>query len=241
MKKSLLFMCLIALSSSVFAEEYSADRADRPEPIGFYSDGSLRNGVRLPDEGPGFMKLFLERNRNYGTQEILDLITKTTAAMDKKFPNTDRLQVGDVAKEGGGLMSDLHASHQNGLDVDVTYYRRNHVEQDIAHTNGFAEVMVIKDTRISKNFDTGRIWEFLKKLHQNGRVQRIFMDPVIKKELCRYATLLNETKQYTEVLRSLRPYPGHQDHMHIRLRCPTDAKECRAQEEVPPGTGCAKR
>lgn len=207
------------------------------DPIGYYSEGILRNGVRLPDEGPGFMKLFLHRNRAWGTQEMIDAIMKSTAEMDKQFPQADRLQVGDISQEGGGPVNDLHDSHENGLDVDLTFYRVNKIEQPQSHMNGFKELMVVRG-KISRNFDTARNWKFLKELHKNGQVQRIFVDPVIKKEICRYARSIKESAVFLEVLRSLRPYPNHQEHMHVRLKCPADAKECRQQDDPPAGSGC---
>lgn len=220
---------------SVISFAALADEA--PEPVGFYSAGTLRNGVSLPNGGPGYMKLFVARNRGFGTQEILDMIIRASAAMNEQFPNLDRLQVGDVSKDGGGLISEIHNSHQNGLDVDLTYYRLNHIEQLPSDINGFTEKMVIRK-RLSKNFDTARNFEFLKTLHKVAKVQRVFMDPVIKKEFCRYARLNNELISAVEVLRSMRPYPNHDDHMHVRLRCPEGARECVAQEDPPPGNGC---
>ncbi len=214
----------------------SADYSDS-DPIGYYSEGILKNGVRLPDQGPGFMKLFLHRNRAWGTREMVDAITKTTLQMDRLFPRFDRLQVGDISQEGGGPVTDLHSSHQHGLDVDLTYYRINKIEQSPTEIKGFEELMVIRG-KISKNFDSARNWKFLKELHKHGQVQRIFVDPVIKKEICRYARLLKESALFLEVLRSLRPYPNHQEHMHVRLKCPTEAKECRLQEDPPAGSGC---
>lgn len=222
---------ILAFTLSAEADYLASD------PIGYYSDGLLKNGVRLPDEGPGYMHLFLHRNRGWGTQEMIDLITKSAESMDKKFPKVDRLQVGDISQEGGGPVTDLHDSHQNGLDVDLTYYRTNKIEQSPSHINGFAELMVVRG-KISKNFDSARNWQFLKTLHANGDVQRIFMDPVIKKEICRYARSVKESAVHLEVLRSLRPYPNHQEHMHVRLKCPPDAKECRSQDDPPAGSGC---
>ncbi len=222
---------LLGLTISAHADYLASD------PIGYYSEGSLRNAVRLPDEGPGFMKLFLHRNRAWGTQEMIDAIVKTTAEMDKSFPKSDRLQVGDISQENGGLVDDLHTSHQNGLDADLTFYRVNKIEQSPSHVNGFQELMVVRG-KISRNFDSARNWKFLKELHKNGRVQRIFLDPVIKKEICRYARSVKESAIFLEVLRSLRPYPNHQEHMHVRLKCPADAKECRQQEDPPAGSGC---
>jgi penicillin-insensitive murein endopeptidase len=229
--KTLLAVLVLTLTFFARAEYLDSD------PIGYYSEGILKNGIRLPDEGPGYMKLFLHRNRAWGTLEMITAIIKTAQEMDKQFPKSDRLQVGDISQEGGGDVSDLHSSHQNGLDVDLTYYRKNKIEQPQSHTNGFKELMVIGG-RISANFDSARNWKFLKELHKNGQVQRIFVDPVIKKEICRYARSIKESAAFLEVLRSIRPYPNHQEHMHVRLRCPPDARECRTQEDTPAGSGC---
>ncbi len=210
------------------------------DPVGYYSNGSIRNSVKLPDSGPGYIKLFLHRDRAWGTQEMIDLLIHSAGAMNKKFPGMDRLQVGDVSKHDGGDVTDLHSSHQNGLDVDLTYYRVNLVEQRPSQINGFAENMVIRN-RISKNFDGARNWEFIKKLHESGDVQRIFVDPVIKKEICRQARLKKELVRFDDILRSIRPYANHADHMHVRLRCPRDARDCTSQEDPPAGTGCSLR
>jgi len=233
MKKRFLPLLISLLSVPAI----SYDRGS--EPVGYYSQGSLSGGVNLPDSGPGYMKLFTHRNRGWGTQEMIGMLIKSSADMNKKFPGMDRLQVGDISKEGGGDVSDLHSSHQNGQDADLTYYRRNQREQPSNHINGFSENMVINN-RLSKNFDTARNWEFMKRLHQHGDVQRIFVDPVIKNELCRFARTRNELFRYDDVLRSLRPLGNHGDHMHVRLKCPPNARDCVAQEDPPAGTGCLR-
>lgn len=207
--------------------------------MGYYSSGSLINGVSLPDSGPGYMKLFLQRKRAWGTQEMINMIIRSAADMNSTFPGMDRLQVGDISQQGGGDVSDLHSSHQNGQDVDLTYYRKDKVEQPAHHVNGFSESMVINN-RLSKNFDTARNWEFIKRLHENGDVQRIFVDPVIKKEFCRFARTKNELFRFDDILRSLRTLENHADHMHVRLRCPPNARECISQEDPPSGTGCSR-
>jgi len=39
-------------------------------------------------------------------------------------------------------------------------------------------------------------------------------------------------------LRKLRPWWGHDDHFHVRLRCPPGDTECQVQEPIPSGDGC---
>jgi penicillin-insensitive murein endopeptidase len=63
---------------------------------------------------------------------------------------------------------------------------------------------------------------------------RIFVNPAIKKELCR-------TAGYDRVwLNKVRPYWGHDDHLHIRLACPDNASSCEEQKAPPEGDGCGE-
>jgi penicillin-insensitive murein endopeptidase len=39
----------------------------------------------------------------------------------------------------------------------------------------------------------------------------------------------------------VRPWYGHADHIHVRLKCPTDSPNCRAQPPVPSSDGCSAK
>ena len=39
----------------------------------------------------------------------------------------------------------------------------------------------------------------------------------------------------------VRPWYGHNDHIHVRLKCPADSPNCRKQPPVPGGDGCAAK
>jgi penicillin-insensitive murein DD-endopeptidase len=41
-------------------------------------------------------------------------------------------------------------------------------------------------------------------------------------------------------LRIVRPWWGHNDHLHVRLKCPADSTTCEAQEAMSPGDGCSE-
>jgi len=62
-------------------------------------------------------------------------------------------------------------------------------------------------------------------------VDRIFVNPVIKRALC-------ATQTQRDWLAKVRPWWGHDEHFHIRLACPSGAAECEPQPAVPPGDGC---
>ena len=205
--------------------------------MGFYSNGSLKNGVDLPHEGTGFMRLYLGEDRGWGTDEMIQMITASAREMDSLYPGFGRLQVEDIGQFGGGEI-DGHASHQNGLDVDLTFYRKDGLEHDPVATGETYSPSMVIGGRISSNFDAERNWQFFKLLHRHGNVQRIFVDQVIKNEICREASRVGEKKSYVEVLRSLRHQTNHADHMHVRLRCPVKDKSCKSQAEVAAGSGC---
>ncbi|MGD8325255.1 MAG: penicillin-insensitive murein endopeptidase, partial [Gammaproteobacteria bacterium] len=63
-------------------------------------------------------------------------------------------------------------------------------------------------------------------------VERIFVSPLIKEAMC------EQPWQDRSFLRKLRPWYGHDDHMHVRLACPPQSPDCIAQAPPPPGDGC---
>jgi len=61
----------------------------------------------------------------------------------------------------------------------------------------------------------------------------VLVNAVIKKELCRV-----EDKKHNGWMAKVRPWYGHHDHIHVRLKCPADSPNCRPQPPVPGGDGC---
>lgn len=183
------------------------------------------------------MQLYRDMERIWGAEPMIDMIQKAAMDMARKYPGKDRLQVEDIsAKEGGEIEG--HNSHENGLDVDLGYFKADGVEHDpIKKGQYYADPMVING-KISPNFDVERNWELMKALHRHGNVQKIFVDQVLKNEFCRYAKSKGELAANVEVLRSLRHVTNHQDHMHVRLRCPKGATRCKNAPEAPAGSGC---
>jgi murein endopeptidase len=95
--------------------------------------GRLVHGRPLPESGLGYVtwdpirKRIPNREwRRYGTGRLLRTITRVLAAYDGARPvlvgDLSRTRGGDFGPRFGGLG---HASHQNGLDADVYYPRRD--------------------------------------------------------------------------------------------------------------------
>lgn len=221
------------LALSIFFA-FSASAATRA--VGFYTDGSLENGGCIPAEGDGYMQLYRDVNHIFATRPLLNMIVETASDMDEKFPNRDRLQVEEMsAREGGEI--DGHASHENGLDVDIQFFKADGVEHIPTAQQYYAPKMVVGGA-VSPNFDLERNWELMKTLHRHGDVQRIFIDTKLKNALCKYARSTGDYTSNIKVLRSLQHQTNHQDHIHVRLRCPPGNNRCVPQGDPPPGSGC---
>jgi len=240
-----LLLALLGPISSNGGQKHEAETEPSVQSLGFYSRGGLQNPSALDADGVGYIKLFPSRSRQFGSHELIQVISEAARAVSERYPEGERIQVGDLSARQGGKIT-KHASHQNGLDADLSFYRKNRREQPIDDESGFDEVFV-RNGRVTENFDIERNWEFFRSLVRSSQVQRIFVDPAIKRLYC---VLFEETRAVAlngiderfgaaEVLRRLRPYPNHDDHSHIRLYCQTGNEQCVPQEEVVAGTGCS--
>jgi murein endopeptidase len=91
-------------------------------------NGSLVRGVRFPAEGHTFFTWdpILLRSpdrpwRRYGNDRLVRIVLRVLAAYARAHPSAPRVGIGDFSRPHGGYFGPKHASHQNGLDVDVYY------------------------------------------------------------------------------------------------------------------------
>jgi hypothetical protein len=113
----------------------------RSRALGLPYAGRLIGGVRLPSEGRHFFtwEAPLKRSpnrpwRRYGTVRLVRMILRVTRAFRLAHPDAPRVTVGDLSRPRGGEFGPRfggmgHRSHQNGLDVDVYYPRRDRRER----------------------------------------------------------------------------------------------------------------
>jgi murein endopeptidase len=102
--------------------------------------GRLVNGVRLPPRGQHFVtwdpirKQLPNRGwRRWGTDRLLRLLLRIGREYRRANPGAPRLVIGDLSRPRGGDFGPQfggigHASHQNGLDADIYYPRRDRRE-----------------------------------------------------------------------------------------------------------------
>jgi len=113
----------------------------RSRALGTPTAGRLRHGVQLPREGRHFFTWDPVRRtspnrswRRHGTDGLVRTVRRVLADHREGGRRRPRVGVGDLSRPHGGDFGIRwgivgHASHQNGLDVDVYYPRRDRVER----------------------------------------------------------------------------------------------------------------
>jgi hypothetical protein len=103
----------------------------RASSVGLPYSGRLENGTQLPVEGPDWVTWNPVTDsvpnlpqRLYAHERTIRSIVSVITAYRADHPNAPKVVVGDISFKGGGTM-EQHVSHQNGLDVDVYYPRRD--------------------------------------------------------------------------------------------------------------------
>ena len=211
-----------------------AKTGDVARSIGTYTAGCLRGAVSLPENGIGYQLMRLSRNRSYGHPDLIDFIEHLGRAA--ALQQWGVLLIGDLGQPRGGPTLTGHRSHQTGLDVDI-WYLLSHVAAalslrfDERETWSAPSVLIEKSNEI--NFAQWSLAHerVLEAVARAPEVERIFVHPSVKRQLC-------TRKTGHDWLKKIRPWWGHDDHFHVRLKCPQNNPDCRGQEAIPDGDGC---
>ncbi|MFT7580084.1 MAG: penicillin-insensitive murein endopeptidase [Myxococcota bacterium] len=191
------------------------------------------------------------RDNFYGHLSVVQAIEDAAVATRKRFPDAPRVPVGEVSNPVGGEIP-FHLSHQNGLDVDLWFLQRpvpgaparfpvprcsrpkRFVEQD----------PTARKWQVTPGFEPGWNWALAEALAANDQVTLIFVSPIIEKALAEWARANKvPTRVRSRTLRKLYPvfcrtpkgiqmgtYKNnrcpHDDHFHVRFRCPKDSPKC---------------
>ena len=206
-----------------------------PRSIGFYSRGCLAGADAMPIDGPTWQAMRLSRNRNWGHPDLvayLKWLAGEAAAKDG-WPG---LMVGDMSQPRGGPMLTGHRSHQTGLDADIwlTPMPERRLSRKEREQLPATEIVKPGPHTVYKNVWTKAHFRLIKRAASHKRIQRILVAPGIKKKLC------ESEKGNRSWLRKIRPYYGHNYHMHIRLFCPPGSPGCKPQQATPADDGCGK-
>ena len=213
--------------------------AGPPRVIGTPADGCLSGAAVLPPDGPGYEAIRLSRRRNFGHPDTIAFVARLgRAAAAAGLP---LVYVGDMAQPRGGPMVSGHSAHQNGLDVDIWFTLVSRPRRPVAEREDLSLPSMLQPggTAVDLHRFGSRQVTLLRLAAADPRVDRIFVNPAIKLALCRGLAGRGEAKRTW--LHKIRPWWGHDEHFHVRLRCPPDSPDCRSQASIPPGAGCGAR
>lgn len=225
--KSVIFCALMFSSASLYASS----------AIGYYSKGSIKDSLDYQREVPFVHKLFKARQRLFSTEEMFQVINDMDFFLGTAPDEKEIIQLGDLSHEKGGKASG-HGSHQNGLDADFVYLTINRKLQSTSAT--YWEEEFVTGNKLTENFDLKRNIKLFEFLATKTATARIFVDLVVKKEICQYLARTGESDQVSMqiMLRKLRVEDLHKTHFHLRLYCPQKDNNCTPQSEPPIGDGC---
>ncbi len=187
--------------------------AENPASLGSISmgrtnGGSLFNAVQMP-ENP--MWKINNPRETWGTQETVDFIVATLTEVNRQYPDSPPLIVGDISDQDGGPLN-RHVSHQAGRDVDLGFYYNDAATWFTPGSSG--------------NLDLARNWALVRALLAKTDVELILVDRNIQILLYNYARAHGEDEAFLD---SVFQYPGgkpnriirharrHHTHYHVRF------------------------
>ena len=229
MRAALLALTLLAAA---------APAPDTPAPgpvrvIGSQGAGCIAGAVRLPDTAPGLQTIRAARSEFWGHPDTIAALLRLGAlARAAGLPD---LYMGDISAPRGGPLAGGHFSHQMGIDADVWLdLVPPHPVLPLAQREAIDPDPLVRPD--GREVDPAR-WQpghltLLRLAAALPRIDRILVNPAIKRQVCREAT------GDRAWLRLIRPWWGHASHMHIRFRCPDDQPSCVQAPPPPPGEGC---
>lgn len=181
----------------------------------------LFNGEQLP-ASPGLWQRW-RPHRAYGTPEMIEVLRAAAEEMAWVLPDADPLMVGDISAPKGGKLSG-HKSHRGGVDADLGLYWKDG-----------SMVLGGSSAAMARRIDPEANWYLIRSMLDTGHVERILLDQRIVNQLRRWTVDHGElTREQADRIFWRNPddtmpwtmsgvvhhYPGHDSHMHVRVRCP---------------------
>ncbi|MDD2761086.1 MAG: penicillin-insensitive murein endopeptidase [Methylomonas sp.] len=206
------------------------------QSIGGYAAGCIGGAVALPLSGIGYQVMRVSRHRYYGHADLIRFVRHMGEFVADE--GLGSLLVGDLGQPRGGPTPSGHRSHQTGLDVDIWFLTlsqsNNRLLTEHEREVWRAPSMIKADSgKIDHEQWTDADAKILQMAASQPEVDRVFVNPGIKRELCERNADLSAAW-----LRKIRPWWKHDDHFHVRLKCPDGNSHCNNQEPLPEGLGC---
>jgi penicillin-insensitive murein endopeptidase len=211
------------LAKDLFGSKDTASD-QKPQSIGTYARGCAGGLVELPETGPTWQAMRLSRNRNWGHPAMVEFLIDLSG--EARRIGWAGLYIGDISQPRGGPMTSGHSSHQIGLDADIWMLPPRRLDLSRGEREKISSVSVrTEDQRGLTAAWTRAHAALLKAAASDPRVDRIFVTPPAKIELCRTAKASDKAW-----LQKIRPLYGHDTHFHVRLKCPKGSPSCETQK-----------
>ena len=222
--------------AKILFSEKKLPSVGKPMAIGYYPRGCLQGAEALPLTGKTWQVMRTSRNRNWGHPELVKFLERF-APLAARETGWHGILVGDMAQPRGGPLPFGHMSHQIGLDVDVWLTPMpDHVLSKVQRETMEPLDLVAPDGKhVNPKTWTPADMAFIRTAAEQPEVERVLVNAAIKKEMCE-----KQGDKHPAWMDKVRPWYGHNDHMHIRLKCPADSPNCRHQPPVPDRAACGK-
>jgi len=206
----------------------ASGRAIVGQSVGRAWSGRLVSPSRLT-RGAGY---YIRRpERTYGANHAVYAVKRALAVVHRRYPKAHVIAVGDLSVKKGGRISGHH-SHQSGRDVDIGFVFKKKPKSYPK------EFVVATDGNLDKAATWTLVSTFAGMADTDNGVERIFLGYDTQRLLYKWAKkhgvsskTLGRVFQYPNGRESptgiVRHEPAHDDHLHVRFKCPKGDKRCQ--------------
>lgn len=192
-------------------------------PSGFPNKGSLagsRDLYEFIQQRPQILKSVSPREFQFGSDQMAAALEKIGSWAQEigRAP----VWVGDISKKEGGKIA-LHLTHQRGLDADIGYLvveKKNTGHRAEKFHNRFSQKWQLPE-EVERDFALENNYRLLKNVVSNLDVGAVFVGCAIYDALERY-----DKKHSPSILEKVYAQKGHEDHFHLRIKCPKELIDC---------------
>ncbi len=180
-----------------------------PLSIGTPDAGLLVNPLPMPT---GTLWTIRNPAESYATAETIDFIRTAIEDVEKRYPGSPPIVIGDISRRDGGRLN-RHRSHQAGRDVDLGfYYSRGECDEFRVARKG--------------DLDLPRTWALVKALLTETDADRIFLDRLLQRVLYAEAVAEGEDRDWLDDIFGrlgedrkgiIQHEKRHKNHLHVRF------------------------
>ena len=220
-------MILAMLMVTLGAEPSFCDErpsAGSPASRGRPAKGRVEGAVALTETGA--VRVLPRRHRarclSWATPRLIGAIERAGREVQKAFPDSPALGVGNLGRARGGSLSLYSHSHQAGRDGDLAFYVLDEqgpvAAEDLVRFDDDGRSGALR-------FDVARNWALVAALmgDESIEVKWVFVSSALRDALLAYARKAKAPRSVVaaaeRVLHQPSDAPPHDDHFHLRIRC----------------------